>query len=40
MSPINATINTVLTEREAVIRRMRFGFGEYEPMTLDKVGKK
>lgn len=37
---INETMNTVLTEREADILRMRFGFGEYEPATLDKVGKK
>lgn len=37
---MNKTMNTVLTEREADILRMRFGFGEYEPMTLDKVGKK
>lgn len=37
---INETINTILTEREADILRMRFGFGEYEPTTLDKVGKK
>ena len=39
-SEINDLIDKVLTEREADIIRMRYGIGEYEPTTLDKVGVK
>ena len=37
---INNIIETVLTEKEADIIRMRFGFGDYEPMTLERVSAK
>lgn len=35
---LNDVMDKVLTKREADIIRMRFGFGGYEPMTLEMVG--
>lgn len=37
---LNSVMDAVLTEREADVIRMRFGIGDYEPMTLEKIGAK
>jgi RNA polymerase primary sigma factor len=36
---VDDLLDTALTEREAAVLRLRFGFGGDEPLTLDEIGK-